>query len=271
VEAALTSKIVVLAAGRGTRMQAPGTTDLSEAQAAAADAGAKAMIPIDRPFLDYALSAFADAGLLDVCLVIGPTHRAIREHYAQLQPRRVRMEFAIQLQPIGVANAVLAAREFVGEDDFIVANGDNYYPTAVMARLREMSSPALPAFSREGLLREAQIEPQRIAAYALLDIAPDGTLRRIVEKPTPVEAAAMPDARVSLNSWLFTPQIFEACARVPKSARGEYELPAAVQLAIDALGMRFHTFPAEESVLDLSSRGDIPGVASRLRGMSVQL
>jgi glucose-1-phosphate thymidylyltransferase len=251
-------------------MQAAASAELSSEQQAAADAGNKAMIPIGRPFLDYALSAYADAGLTDVCLIIGPNHHNVREYYERLATTRINIRFAIQQQPIGVANAVLAAQEFVGDDSFIVVNGDNYYPTSVIAKLRETSAPALPAYSREGLLRAGQIEAARIAAYALLDIR-DGTLRRIVEKPSPEQVVAMGEARVSLNSWLFTPQILEACARVPRSARGEYELPDAVQFGIDVLGMSFRAFPAEASVLDLSNRNDIAAVAERLRGVTVTL
>jgi len=267
----MTNKIVVLAAGRGTRMQAAASAELSAEQQAAADAGHKAMIPIGRPFLDYALAAYADAGLTDVCLIIGPNHHNVREYYERLDTQRITISVAVQQQPIGVANAVLAAKDFVGDDSFIVVNGDNYYPSSVIAQLRETAAPALPAYSRQGLLRAGQIEAARIAAYALLDITPDGTLRRIVEKPSPAQVVAMGDARVSLNSWLFTPQILEACERVPRSARGEYELPDAVQLGIDLLGMTFRTFPAEESVLDLSNRNDISSVAQRLRGVTVTL
>lgn len=266
-----TTKLVVLAAGRGTRMQAPAAAGLSSKQSAAADAGVKAMIPIDRPFLDYALSAYADAGITDICLVIGPSHDVVRDYYTQLATARVAISFAIQPQPIGVANAVLCARAFAGNDSFIVVNGDNYYPPTVIARLRGMPAPALPAFSREGLLRAGQIEAARIAAYALLDIDDAGILRRIVEKPNAAEFASLPNAPVSLNSWLFDPTIFEACERVPKSARGEYELPGAVQFAIDHLGARFRTFPVDESVLDLSHRTDIPAVADRLRSVSIAL
>jgi dTDP-glucose pyrophosphorylase len=267
----VTSKIVVLAAGRGTRMQAPASASLSKEQQAAADAGNKAMIPIGRPFLDYALSAYADAGITDVCLVIGPSHHEVRTYYERLPTRRLKISFATQQQPIGVANAVLAARDFAGGDDFIVANGDNYYPSSVIATLRQTTAPALPAYSREGLLRAGQIEPARIAAYALLDIDHEGILRRVVEKPNPQEYAALPNAPVSLNSWLFDASIFEACERVPKSARGEYELPGAVQYAIDNLGARFRTFPVDESVLDLSHRTDIPSVAERLSTTKVEL
>lgn len=252
-------------------MQAAAPTSLSSEQSAAADAGVKAMIPIDRPFLDYALSAYADAGITDICLVIGPSHDVVREYYSRINATRVAISFAVQAQPIGVANAVLCAREFAGDDTFIVVNGDNYYPSPVIARLREMHAPGLPAYSREGLLRAGQIEPQRLAAYALLDIDDDGVLRRIVEKPNAEEFAAMPHAPVSLNSWSFDRAIFEACARVPKSPRGEFELPGAVQFAIDHLGAKFRTFPVDESVLDLSNRGDVPEVARRLRGATVAL
>ena len=267
----MTTKVVVLAAGRGTRMRAPAATNLSSEQTAAADAGEKGMIPIGRPFLDYALSAYADAGLTDVCLIVSPGPTATRVHYERIETQRLSVSFAVQEKPIGVANAVLAAREFVGDDDFIIVNGDNYYPTAVMQKLAASSAPALPAFSRDGLLRDGQIAAERIAAYALLDIAPDGTLRRIVEKPNAEQLASMQNAAVSLNCWLFTPEIFAACEQVHPSVRGELELPDAVQLAIDQMGMRFHTFAVDSPVLDLSNRGDIPSVAARLASVSVRL
>jgi glucose-1-phosphate thymidylyltransferase len=241
-------------------------------QAAAADLGMKAMIPIDRPFLDYSLSALADAGFDDVCLVIGPEHAAIREHYTRVvTPVRLTLRFAIQEMPLGTADAVLSARAFVGDDVFLVVNSDNYYPPDVLAELRRQPAPALPAFSRVGLLRDGQIPAERIARYALLDISADGVLRRIVEKPEPATFTALADAPVSMNCWLLTAEIFEACRRVPPSARGELELPLAVQYAIAELGMRFTTFRTDASVMDLSHRSDIPEVARRLAQLDVRL
>lgn len=252
-------------------MRAAGTTEISREQAAAADSGEKAMIPIGRPFLDYALSACADAGFTDVCLVVGPGVSATRRYYEGLATRRLKIQFTVQAQPLGVANALLAARDFAGDGSFAVVNADNYYPASVLAELRRATPSALPAFSRAGLLREGQISVERIAAYALLEIDDDSVLRRIVEKPSVAEAAALPDAPVSMNCWLFEPRIFEACARVPKSARGEFELPGAVQLGIDSMRMRFHTFRVDAGVLDLSNRGDIPVVANRLASVKVEL
>src|SRR5512136_2698995 len=97
------TKAIILARGLGTRMRrAVGGASLDEAQARAAAAGVKGMIPIGRPFLDFVISALADAGFRDVCLVIGPEHQAVRDHYwRDVPPTRVRVAFAIQDRPLG--------------------------------------------------------------------------------------------------------------------------------------------------------------------------
>lgn len=74
----------------------------------------------------------------------------------------------------------------------------------------------------------------------------------------------------SMNCWLFTSGIFDACRSVPVSARGERELTQAVQFAIDTLGMSFETILSEDPVLDLSSRADIPRVAALLEDVEVR-
>ncbi len=270
---ALPRKAVVLARGLGTRMRARDDgAVIAPEQAAAADQGMKAMIPVGRPFLDYVLAALAEAGFTDVCLIIGPEHHAIREYYSRtIVPRRVRVSFAIQEKPLGTADAVLAAERFIGEEPFLVLNADNYYPPEVLAALRRRSPPATPGFARDGLLRDGHISPDRIARYALLDVGPDGVLRRIVEKPDDADARALRDAPVSMNCWLLTPAILDACCRVPPSPRGELELPLAVQYAIDVMGMRVHVLPVDGPVLDLSQRADIPTVASRLGRLKISL
>ena len=105
------TKCVILARGLGTRMrEGDATARLDEAQSASADGGVKAMVPVGRPFLDYILSALADAGFKQACLVIGPEHGVIREHYAGTnRPSRMGVSFAEQLTPRGTADAVLAA------------------------------------------------------------------------------------------------------------------------------------------------------------------
>jgi dTDP-glucose pyrophosphorylase len=72
---------------------------------------------------------------------------------------------------------------------------------------------------------------------------------------------------VSMNLWRFDARIFDACRDVPRSARGELELPEAVVLAMRR-GMRFKTIPARGPVLDLSRRGDTADVERRLAGLA---
>ena len=73
----------------------------------------------------------------------------------------------------------------------------------------------------------------------------------------------------SMNCWLFDSRIFKFCRDVPLSPRGEYELPRAVQNAIDIGSMRFTVLRERAGVLDLSTRGDIAAVQRKLAGLAV--
>lgn len=235
------------------------------AQARVADSGVKGMIPFRRPFLDYLLSALADADCRDVCLIIAPGPNIIRDYYDAHVPERVRVTYAVQEQPLGTANALLAARRFAGDDPFLVLNSDNYYPIDVLRALVALDGPGLPAFQRAALLAQSNIDPGRVRSFALLTIDAHGDLVDIVEKPDPATFAAFgDDVPVSMNCWRFDASIFEACARVEPSSRGELELPNAVRYAVRVMGCRFRTVPFETGVLDLSRREDIAEVERRL-------
>lgn len=235
--------------------------------------GLKAMIPFKRPFLDYVISALADAGCGDLCLVIGPDHEDIREHYARAHPpHRARVSFAVQPAPLGTADAMLAAQPFTGDEPFLALNADNYYPVEVLRALVALGGPGLPAFSREALLRESNIDAERIQSFALLRVSPNGDLQDIVEKPDDETYGAMTegDVSVSMNIWRFDERIYQACRRIQPSPRGELELPNAVRFAVRELRVRFRTFPVETGVLDLSRPEDIPEVERRLSGIDPQ-
>jgi dTDP-glucose pyrophosphorylase len=259
------NKAVILARGLGKRMRlADASAHLASAQVDAADSGMKAMIPIGRPFLDFILTALADSGIRETCIVVGPEHTSIRKYYDSLSARRIKISFAIQERPLGTANAVLAARSFASGESFLVLNSDNYYPVDVFRALRMLGEPGLAAFERESLIRESNIPRERIRNYALLQISDDGLLERIIEKPEEISDAAAQRIFVSMNCWRFDAAIFDACEQVPQSSRGEFELPQAVQLGIDRLGLRFKAVPFHTGVLDLSYRSDISSVAERL-------
>ena len=260
-------KAVILARGLGKRMrERSAAVRLDEAQAAVAESGVKAMIPFKRPFLDYLLSALADAGYEHACLVIGPEHMAMRNFYSvQAPPRRIRLHFAVQPEPRGTADAVLAAEDFVAGEDFLTINSDNYYPVSALRALRLLGEAGTALFEAKVLISEAGIPPERIFKFAVCEVDADGYLVKILEKPCETrEVSAQEDALISVNCWRFPPAIFQACRGVPLSPRGEYELPNAVEKAMTDLGVRFRVIQCNEGVLDLSSRNDLANVAQKL-------
>ena len=171
---------------------------------------------------------------------------------------------------------------------------DNLYPVQALQELASLPEPGLPAFDPEELVKSSNIPPERIRSFAVLDVDEEGYLTGIVEKPKEVlpanqhplklrrsaEALAKAEAgshkipgtvwlppsggsHISMNCWRFDQRIFQACRDVPKSERGEFELPEAVGFAVRQ-GIRFKTFPARGPVLDLSTRADAADVARRL-------
>jgi len=275
-----TTRALVLARGLGTRMRAhdPGVA-LTVDQQRAADAGLKAMIPVNgRPFLDFLLSALADAGVHNVALVVAPDHEELRRYYREIAPpARVTISFVVQDHPLGTADAVRSAEPWTRDEPFLAVNADNLYPVEALTTLAKLQEPGLPAFDRDDLVRTGNIPEERILSFALIDVDGDGYLRAIVEKPGPAGPLGPPgplsppggghygisSTLISMNCWRFDARIFEACRDVPRSARGEREIPEAVGLALSR-GIRFKTFPARGPVLDLSRRADTAEVARRL-------
>ena len=266
-DAAVTDCAVILARGLGTRMRARhGDSPITDAQREAARHGAKAMMPFGRPFLDYSLSHLADAGIRTAILVIGPEHTDVRDYFHRTAVgRRVTIEFAIQDQPLGTADAVRAAAHQVGDRSFLVLNGDNLYPTAAIRELRLHDDRGLVAFNAESLIRESGIEAERILKFALLEIDDHRNLIDIHEKPPADHPLALKSRRdVSMNLWRFTPRIFSSIDHIQPSARGEFEIQDAVRYDMGSLHAQYRCLASDEPVIDLSSQHDIEGVARRL-------
>lgn len=251
------TKAVILARGLGTRMRAVSpAASLTAEQERNASAGTKTLIPVagGKTLLDLILSNLKEAGFSDICLVIGPEHDMIRE---QCSNAGSDVRFAIQNEPKGTADAVAAAQSFVGKDElFLVANSDNLYEVGGLSQLRNAGGPAMLAFDRKSLIDHSNIPEDRISKFAVVEINDEGNLISVNEKPDHVHA----DAFISMNAWIFSKKIFDACRAIGPSDRGEYELTTAVQYAIDDLGEVIAAVRTREGVLDLSSRADIESI-----------
>ncbi len=269
-----TRKAVILAAGMGTRMRkVDAKIALGLSQEAAANAGLKAMIPFGRPFLDYVLTPLADAGIREVCLVIGSAHNEIRDYYSRpALCTRLHLTFAVQHSPRGTADALLAAVDFVGTDSFVVLNSDNYYPPTALAALCALEAPGLAGYHRAEMLSQSNNTADRICTFAVIQTDPHGYLEAIIEKPSPDMLSALPEpVLLSMNSWRFDQRIFAACRQTRPSARGELELPDAVMISMRAFGIRYQVIACRQAVLDLSTRADIAPVAARMAELEVRL
>lgn len=263
------TKAVIMARGLGTRMRkSDESAVLDSRQSEVAGTGVKAMIPIERPFLDYVLGELANAGYSDVCLIIGPEHTIIRDYYTkESPPRRIRIHFAIQEKPLGTADAVLAAKDFTGDDHFLVINSDNYYPYEALRDLRQLDGSGVALFERESLVAGSNVPEERILKFAVARIDEQGYLSRLYEKPSEDTVRALGNPLyVSMNSWVFSPKIYSACREISPSVRGELELSDAIQFAINNLKENFKVLTFSAPVLDMSSRSDVAAVSEKLRG-----
>lgn len=285
-------KAVVLAAGRGTRMReepqdepgvprnAPGASrpaPLDPEQARMASLGLKALIPFDgHAFLEHVLTAVADAGFEAVCLVVRPGDDPVRRHFEAVPTRRLRIEFAVQPEPRGSADALLAAEVFAGTDPVLLINADNFYPAAALGALHDVEGNGLVGFSANALSTGGNISPGRIAEYALVRTDANGWMKDIVEKPDPERSRKMAGAShrascISMTCWRLGPGIFRACREIAPSVRDEYELPDAALRLSRRPGQAFRVVPSDEPVLDLSRRADVASVGRWLDGRSVRL
>lgn len=272
---------VILARGVGSRLRADDGAGLDDEQLEAAAKGTKGLMPIGRrPFLDYVLHELAEAGVRDVVFVIAPDDESIRRRYDDdAAPSRIRVRYAVQEEPRGTADALLCAREPVlapagaprddaGYRHFLVCNSDNLYPADAVGALVDADGPGLVGFDGEALVRDGGIDAERLARFALLTQAADGSLAEIVEKPDPGHPLrAAPGRLVSMNLWRFTDAIFDACATVAPSSRGELELVDAVRAYV-ARGGRLAVHRRADAVLDLTHRRDVAALEARLAGRS---
>ncbi|MCD9185809.1 MAG: nucleotidyltransferase family protein [Pyrinomonadaceae bacterium] len=259
-------KAVILARGLGTRMRAKtDESNLNPEQKRFADAGIKTLVPVfeGKKLLDFIFENLISAGFSQLCLVIGAEHQAIRDFCAA---KPFDISFAMQEKPLGTADAVLAAKDFAKDDLFLVVNSDNLYPVGDLKKLNELNEAGLIGFARKGLIEKSNIPSEKIEKFAVLEFDESKHLTKIIEKPGTVAE----DSFVSMNAWIFSPKIFEACERIEISPRGEYELTSAVMFAVENLNERFKIIKSENGVLDLSSRADIESVAEYLRKLKIK-
>src|SRR2546425_8457408 len=222
------SKAVILAAGRGTRMQGL-TAELP-----------KPMLPFaGRPILERLLDLLVEAGYSEALIVTGYRAESIEAHFREY---RLPLRFVRQSTIDGTATAALLAREFVGADDFLLTYGDILTGTSCY---RDILGSLRQAPEVEALLAVKEVEDPYRGAAVYADAG--GKVTRIVEKPPRGESTTRWN---SAGIYAFRPSIFDELRQAPKSARGEYELTSGVAQLIEG-GKVLRIFPIEGQWRDI--------------------
>jgi len=202
-------RALVLSGGEGSRLRPITHTN------------AKQLIPVaGTPILFHALASIADSGIREVGIVVGSTGDEVRAAVGDGSAWGIHVTYIPQEAPLGLAHAVLTAREFVAGQPFLMYLGDNVLLEGVAGFVREF----------ERTRPDAQIflarvpEPERFGVAVL-----DGErVVRLVEKPREhISDLAL------VGVYLFDDSILEACASLQPSWRGELEITEAIQWLID--------------------------------------
>jgi glucose-1-phosphate thymidylyltransferase len=203
-------KALVLSGGSGSRLRPITHTS------------AKQLLPVaNKPVLYYCLEAIRDAGITNAGIVVGETAPAIRAAVGDGGAFGLDVTYIRQEAPLGLAHAVRVARDYLGDDDFVMYLGDNFIVGGIAALVDEFRS-ARP---------DAQIMLTRVPDPRQFGVAELGSAGEVVgleEKPR------VPKSDLALvGVYLFTPAVHEAVRRLTPSARGELEITEAIQCLID--------------------------------------
>ncbi len=206
-------KAVILAAGKGTRMKEL-TAELP-----------KPMLRVaGRPVLEHIICGIASAGVHEFLIVTGYRAEVIEDYFKDGKAFGVSISYIRQEIASGTGSAALLAKDFVGDEPFLLTYGDiltapeNYRDMVVLfAELKPDIDGFISTWHGEDLTKGGAV------------IVKDGLVTDIVEKGT---GADLKNAFYNAGIYIFPVNIIAALATIPKSPRGEYELTDAIKQII---------------------------------------
>ena len=201
------NKAVLLAAGRGTRMR-----DLTESLP-------KPMLEVrGKPVLQHIIEGLRDAGLTDFLIVVGWRAEVVREFFGNGSTFDVHVAYTTQTVQDGTGKVVELAREFVGNDPFVLSYGDILVAPENYARI----AAALGSADAVVSVKRSDDVSQGGAVF----VNEKFELVDLREKPKPGEPTS---PWYNAGVYAFRESIFDFIAKLERSPRGEYELTDAIR------------------------------------------
>ncbi len=200
-------KGLILSGGHGTRLRPLTHT------------GPKQLIPIaNKPVLFYAIEDLAEAGVNEIGIILGTNMpEMVKEAVGDGSKFGVQITYIDQGEPKGLAHAVAVAKDFVGDDSFIMYLGDNILKSGVEEFVEGFQDSNYQA----RILLQRVDNPKQFGVAELND---EGDVVHLVEKPPE------PKSDLALvGIYLFKSSIFTAINNIEPSWRGELEITDAIQ------------------------------------------
>jgi glucose-1-phosphate thymidylyltransferase len=204
-------KGVLLSGGTGSRLRPITHT------------GPKQLVPVaNKPVLEYAIEDLKDAGITDIGVVLGHKGRTeIQELLGDGSRYGVDITYIIQGNPLGLAHAVGCARDFVGDDDFVVYLGDNILKQGIKDLVESYETGNFGA----GIALQKVDFPEQ---FGIAAVDAEGTITQLVEKPD-----NPPTNLALIGIYVFSNAVFDAIEHIEPSWRGELEITDAIQRLLE--------------------------------------
>jgi len=186
-----------------------------------------------KPILEHIVGGLVSAGIRDICIITGWRAEVIERHFGDGSGFGVRIVYARQEVQDGTGRAPEYAKEFVGQDDFLLTYGDILVKPETYAKMVQRFRQG----SFGGVITVTVGEDVSKGGLNFFDR--DFCLTRLVEKPSPAQVEALraeglvkPGLPLYYNAgiYIFRPSLYTYTARLQKSPRGEYELTDAISM-----------------------------------------
>ncbi|UCD84416.1 MAG: glucose-1-phosphate thymidylyltransferase [Deltaproteobacteria bacterium] len=208
-------KGLILSGGKGTRLRPITHT------------GAKQLVPVaNKPILFYGIEAIRDAGIEQIGIVVGDTHREIREAVGDGSRWGVKITYIEQEAPLGLAHAVMVSEDFLREEPFVMYLGDNLIIDGISSLVDEFRNDQ----PNSQILLARVPNPGQFGVAELSGGAKGevGKVVKLEEKPK------KPKSDLALvGVYMFDKNVFNAVKAIKPSNRGELEITDAIQWLID--------------------------------------